>query len=210
MNNSLAFLMGLSLGSCVMFVLDPDRGGRRRALIRDRLVSAAHETHDAVTGATTHLGNRATGKLARIKRRFFGPMTVSDRVLADRVRAQLGRLVSHPRAVDVTARHGVVEVSGPVLRDERASLLAAIAFVPGIVKVEDRLDVHDWADVPALQGGVTRIEASRPERHLRPALGASLGLGVIAAAALYAARRANARALLAGEAGHELADVGRP
>ena len=37
-------LGGLGLGAALMYVLDPERGKRRRALVRDKAVRAAHKS----------------------------------------------------------------------------------------------------------------------------------------------------------------------
>jgi hypothetical protein len=81
--------------------------------------------------------------------------------LAARVRAELGRLVSHPRAVDVSAKDdGCIVLSGPILAGEADRTLAAVASVRGVCGVEDRLERHETADgVPALQGGSPRLRA---------------------------------------------------
>ena len=48
-----------------------------------------------------------------------------DDVLVERVRAQLGRLVSHPHAIDVEAVNGRVTLRGPILQAEVNRLLRA-------------------------------------------------------------------------------------
>jgi hypothetical protein len=77
-------------------------------------------------------------------------------VVRDRVRSRLGRVVSHPRAIDVRVQDGRVTLSGPVLADEPDRVLACARAVPGVRDVEDRLDRHQTADIPALQGGRSR------------------------------------------------------
>jgi hypothetical protein len=42
MNPGLAALCGLGMGAGLMFIFDPVRGKRRRALVRDQLVHAGH------------------------------------------------------------------------------------------------------------------------------------------------------------------------
>ena len=149
-----ALVAGALLGAGIMYLLDPDRGTRRRALVRDKLVRAGHAGSHALGVAGRDLGHRCRGLAARTAR-TVRPAASDDDVLVERVRAQLGRLVSHPRAIDVHASNGVVILRGPVLRSESAGLLAAIERVRGVRSVTSELDEHATADVPSLQGGVT-------------------------------------------------------
>jgi uncharacterized membrane protein len=81
-----------------------------------------------------------------------------------RVRARIGRSVSHPHAISVTAHDGHVSLSGPVLAHEADRLLSGVSSTPGVKSVENALSVHTQADdVPSLQGG-------RPRTGDRPAL----------------------------------------
>jgi uncharacterized membrane protein len=82
---------------------------------------------------------------------------VSDEALVGRVRAALGRVVSHPHAVEVFVDRGHVHLSGPILADEVRPLLGAVRSVAGVRGVSDHLAVHrDARGIPALQGGVPR------------------------------------------------------
>jgi hypothetical protein len=152
-HNRGAFLMGFGLGLGVMYILDPDRGRRRRALIRDKVTHSAHAGADAVSATGRDLAQRAAGVAARVR----GSLThedVEDAVLVERVRAQLGRLVSHPRAIAVSADEGCVTLSGPVLQEEVKRLCRGVGRVRGVREVVNALDEHDTAgNVPALQGG---------------------------------------------------------
>jgi osmotically-inducible protein OsmY len=136
-----------------MYMLDPDRGRRRRALVRDKLVSAANKTPDAIGAAARDLSNRARGLAAQVGSAFAGDDDVSDEVLAARVRSKLGRVVSHPSAIEVVADQGRVRLGGPVLAGEVDDLLACVSAVPGVSDVENQLEVHAQAgNVPGLQG----------------------------------------------------------
>src|SRR5690606_41858308 len=72
----------------------------------------------------------------------------------ERVRAQLGRLVSHPGAITVTAHAGDVTLSGQILAAEHQTLLSAVRAMAGVNRVDDRLQAHESpGNIPELQGG---------------------------------------------------------
>ena len=57
----LMLLYGAGIGAALMYILDPDQGRRRRALLRDKLVSMSNKTSDAVGRTSRDLRNRAQG-----------------------------------------------------------------------------------------------------------------------------------------------------
>jgi gas vesicle protein len=63
----LAFLAGVAVGAAAMFIFDPQQGRRRRALARDQLVRAGHQTADFVEGKSKDLRNRAQGVAAETR-----------------------------------------------------------------------------------------------------------------------------------------------
>ena len=54
-------LGGAVLGALAMYMLDPDRGRRRRALVRDKAYSAALHTRRNVYAKSRDLANRTKG-----------------------------------------------------------------------------------------------------------------------------------------------------
>ena len=182
-----AMLVGLGLGASLMYFLDPSGGGRRRALMRDRFAHASHLIGGAADATRRDVANRASGALARLRRaRRNGP--VDDRVLVERVRAQLGRSIAHPRAIDVEANDGRVTLRGPILQSEVARVCETVARVKGVQEIVDELDARDSSDnMPALQGGTVLPAPWRrhwsPTTRLVTALAATAGAGLIARAA---------------------------
>lgn len=156
MKMSGTFTRGLLLGAGLMYLMDPTEGGRRRALVRDKGARAWHRSSRVVGKAGRDLKNRARGRVAEAVSRFRGG-DAPDAVIEERVRSKLGRVVSHPGAVEVESVGGSVILTGPVLRSETASLIAAVQSVPGVVDVENRLEEHETGEhIPALQGGISR------------------------------------------------------
>jgi uncharacterized membrane protein len=119
------------------------------------------------------------GLRAEASRRLLGVDRVSDdQLLVERVRAKLGRAVSHPHAVKVEAHQGQVILSGPILAHEKEQLLDVVRDVPGVVAIQDNLEVHEKPDIPSLQGGKPRQPLpSFLQENWPPALRAIAALG---------------------------------
>jgi hypothetical protein len=142
-----------ALGALAMYVFDPDKGKRRRAVGRDKARSFLLDTRDAVGVTRRDVAHRLEGLRARARRLLSHQPAPDDLQLIERVRARMGRLVSHPHAVQVGARRGKVTLSGPILAREVAPLLASIHNVWGVSEVEDRLVAYERAEnIPSLQG----------------------------------------------------------
>jgi uncharacterized membrane protein len=143
---------GIGLGTALAYLFDPDRGRRRRAMARDKIISAAHTAGDALDTTSRDLRNRARGAMAAVRSALESD-DVSDEVLVERVRARIGSVVRHSRSLDVTASAGRVTLCGPVLAHEVEGLLRRVSGTRGVAGIDNRLDVHDSADaVPGLQG----------------------------------------------------------
>jgi protease I len=151
MREALGLIGGAAVGAGIMYLLDPDRGGRRRALIRDQAVHLKRKSADAASAAGRDLANRARGVVAETRSRLRIE-ELSDRRLVERVRAQLGHVTRHPATIAVESSGGRVRLSGPVLGSEVDPIVAAVRRTKGVLEVEDRLERHDSADgIAALQ-----------------------------------------------------------
>lgn len=149
-------LAGAGMGAGLAYFLDPDRGARRRARVRDSLVHTATMTRRALGAAGRDVAHRTYGTAASL-RHLVRHEPVDDEVLVERVRAKLGRHVSHPHAIDVNAVDGVVMLSGPILEREADAVIHAVERLDGVRDVIDQLDRHEQADsIPSLQGGRPR------------------------------------------------------
>jgi hypothetical protein len=186
MNKTAIALTGVALGAGAMYLFDPVGGRRRRARLGETVTHASHRTR-AVAGSTArHARHRLSGVVARTVGRVAPGDTPSDDVVEERVRARLGRLVSHPGAIDVAAAAGTITLTGAVLAGEVDELLAGVADVPGVAGVENRLESHaDAAHVSSLQGAGRHVvpapQASR--RRWTPAMaGVALGFALLAIA----------------------------
>jgi hypothetical protein len=151
-------LVGALIGAGFMYLLDPDGGRRRRAVLRDQLVSAGHKTSDAVGATSRDVTNRARGVVAELRRLRLEH--VGDDVLRERVRARIGSVVGHAGALETHVSDGRVTLRGPVLSEEVERLLRRVRGVRGVEEVLSELEVHESpGTVPALQGRPRPIRA---------------------------------------------------
>ena len=150
-------LIGVAAGTAAAtYFFDPDQGRRRRARLRDKATSVQTEVGRVVRDGRRDLANR-TSSLAGRTRSMFGRSDPSNRVLAERVRAKMGRYVAHPGAVEVSATRGCVILTGSILSHEHHDFIAGIADVPGVQDIYDRLTVFERAEgISELQGGKRR------------------------------------------------------
>lgn len=144
-DKGLALLGGLGLGALLMYVFDPQRGARRRALVRDKAVAAYNRTGAVVSARTRDLRNRGKG-IAVKTRSLLHDEEVSDEVLIERVRSRIGRVENRGTSVELSARGGVVTLSGVVSESAIDDLLEAVRSTPGVEDVQDRLETDDRAD----------------------------------------------------------------
>jgi osmotically-inducible protein OsmY len=173
------FLGGAVLGLAAMYMLDPDRGRRRRAIVGDKAASLALDTQRALRAATRDATHRIEGLRARARHLLTDEPVPDDLQLIERVRARMGRLVSHPHAIQVGANRGRVTLSGPVLAYEVDRLLDAVRSVWGVSSLDNKLAVYNDADsISSLQGSGESPAAQARYDHWTPtARGAAIIAG---------------------------------
>lgn len=192
MNRMLIALAGAGLGAGTMYLLDPDRGRGRRVRLREATRHAARGAAGLAGMTARDVRHRASGLVARALDRLIEEPAPADQVVAERVRARLGRLVAHPHALRVAASNGKVTLAGPVFEAEVEQLMKGVAAVAGVTAIEDKLELHrDAGHIPALQGAGPRKVAEAPARWLRwtPTARLAAGLAGIGLVALSAPNR---------------------
>lgn len=143
-------------GAATMYLLDRSRGRRRRAVLRDQVIHSQHELSRLAGKTARDVSHRVEGLAARTGS-LFSTRDVPDYALDDRVRSAIGHVVSHPGAIYVTSRNGIVTLSGWILACEAEPLLRAVAGVRGVKRVESKLAVAEHPEhISDLQGGIPR------------------------------------------------------
>ena len=140
---SVSFFIGLLTGAALMYVFDPERGRRRRAIILDKSRSAASHGQSSLQRQIRHLSNRASGVAAALTSplSIARHVTVADDVLERRIRSELGRVVD-VRNIQVKAENGTVSLTGLVERNKLEALLSAIQRIRDVKNVRNELTVH--------------------------------------------------------------------
>lgn len=193
----LPLVAAAGLGALLMYLLDPQLGRRRTALLRDQATHLGQRARSLSRLGQRDLSNRTHGMVARWRSKA-DHSTPGDEVLVGRVRARIGRLVSHPHAVQVSAHEGVVTLEGPLLRSEEAELVAGVRAVRGVQRIDNRLELHYLGErVPALQGGERRAaRAAFLPRRWAPGPRLLAGASGTALALFGLARRSTGGSLL--------------
>ncbi len=151
MSKLASFPGGLLLGAGLMYLLDPVRGRRRRARLMEAVHNAERHERELLDKAARDARQRLHGLTERVKHRPASD--VPDQVVVDRVRSRLGRVVSHPRAVDVVVLDGRAILRGAIFAHEASKAVAVTRATPGVRVVVDRLEKHLTAGrIPQLQG----------------------------------------------------------
>ena len=159
-----ALVAGFLLGAGLMYLLDPDRGIRRRHAAGYRLGRVRRRMGAEIAAAARDVRNRSAGTLAELRSRLLHD-DAGDAVIEERIRARLGRLVSQPGAVEVAVVGGEATLLGSVLEGELDDLLHGVRLVRGVRRVWNQLEVFtDARRVPDLPGGALVERGPRRRR----------------------------------------------
>jgi hypothetical protein len=192
--------VGAGLGAGLMYLLDPQGGRGRRAVARDKSVSALKKGGTVAAKTSRHLGNKTKGLIAEAGTKLrdsdlVGDLTHQGKALLAKVQRKVRRAVSYPAAIQAVVEEGKVILHGLVLASEVAGLLVAIEAVEGVTEVQNYLEVHESSqDLAAFRrrwvGPATRVLTGGTGRALafaglkrKDKLGAALGavgLGLLA------------------------------
>jgi BON domain-containing protein len=154
-------LGAIGLGAGLAYILDPQQGGTRRAWVRDKMNGGLRHSGRFLDKRVRDLRNRVQGRVAEI-RASATEQQIDDDVLAERVRAQLGHVLSHPGSIDIIAQNGVVTVRGPVLEGEAEKIRERLSETRGVQDFRIEVATHPSAEgIAGLQG------ESRSQRRAR-------------------------------------------
>lgn len=189
--STLRMLGAAGLGAGAMYWLDPIAGRRRRATLGQKTARGAHQLTGGAVRATRDIAHRSEGMLVRTMSRLQSG-AAPDEIVVERVRSRLGRACSHPHAIEVSCRDGIVELRGQVPRSELRRVISAVEGVRGVHRLHHALEPSDQpggvrgdvgmspaARLVGLAGGLALVLGGARRRRLL-GLGALLsGLGIL-------------------------------
>ncbi len=164
---------GAGLGAGVMYLSDPDRGRYRRALMRDKFIHWRTFARRRGRIAWLDLSHRTRGQVAELRSRLF-PEEVSDDVLVARVATQLGRLVTAPHPIELTAEAGTVVLSGPIFTDEIEPMIAGISKVRGVKQIVNKMQLRERTEKDPPRHANSARTTWTPSTRLLVSLGSML------------------------------------
>ena len=156
-----SWLQGIALGAGIMYLFDPERGTRRRNLLRDQTTHQLNVKKKSLKVMQRDFKNRSQGVIHNLQGRFQTE-TAEDVILVERVRSAMGRCCSHTHGIQVSVNNGEVTLDGPVMANEITELVGTVRNVRGVTRVINNLEMHNSAEgVAGLQGGSLKTTTSR-------------------------------------------------
>jgi BON domain len=137
---------GAATGATFMYLADPDRGRRRRAIARDRANAAIRRSGRRAGKLSRRTSARISGMASRAMHLPIGPgKVVDDQMLTDRIMSQVFRDREIPRGrVNINVQGGVAVLRGQLDQPEQIrELREAVEHVHGVRKVESYLHLPE-------------------------------------------------------------------
>lgn len=139
----LGYLIAGALGLAAMYFLDPDRGKRRRALVRDRTAGTIRRATTMTERTQRKVVSDAYGVGRKMSHHpgMTQEEPPNDATLAQKVMSELFRDQRIPKgSINVNAENGVVQIRGQVEHPEEIlEIEGRVRRVPGVLDVENLL-----------------------------------------------------------------------
>jgi uncharacterized membrane protein len=148
-------LGGIATAATAAYFLDRGNGRERRA-------KAARETERLVKaiakGATLGVRDGQHRLVGMTKQAWFALRQehLEDRVLVERIRSRMGRIVSCPHKIHVASDEGVVTLWGQASQDQAFQLARAVTGMRGVKDLRDHIEIRETEAEPPRQHDTLR------------------------------------------------------
>jgi hypothetical protein len=136
----LMLALGAALGGALAaFVLDPERGRTRRAMLADRGAALARRARGELGRIGRHAGSLAAGKLQELRNHGGSEAMPNDATLANKVESELFSDPEIPKGqININVEQGTVVLRGELPSQERVDQVEArVRRIPGVWEVRN-------------------------------------------------------------------------
>jgi uncharacterized membrane protein len=144
-----------AVGAAAVYFLQGERGKNRRAAFSRK---AGHWTA-SVAGSASRYARDVRHRLEGIAREAWNyppRRPPDDRVLEERIRSRMGRIVAQPHRIHVASENGAVTLWGAAAESDVRNLVHTVENMPGVVEILNHLerrepDDHDGQEFNSLK-----------------------------------------------------------
>jgi uncharacterized membrane protein len=135
-------LGGAAAGAAAFYFLDRERGAERRARFSRKAGGVAADLKDVATKCISDSQHRISGV---VRQAWYGLQRSrpDDRVLEERIRSRMGRIVAHPHRIHVASSDGAVTLWGTATDYEIRKLIHTVEAMAGVVEVLNHLEPRE-------------------------------------------------------------------
>jgi uncharacterized membrane protein len=149
-------LGGIAAGAAAFYFMDPKRGAQRRDDFKKKTGRLAREISDGASKCIRDSQHRLTG-LVNYPWPGLHREPPEDRILVERIRSRMGRIVSEPRKIHVASDGGTVTLWGLAPENEAVELVRTVEGMEGVKNVLDHLEAQAAAVAEHEPGQYHRI-----------------------------------------------------
>lgn len=134
---------GVAVAGGAAYFLDGERGHERRAALAANTRRLGKQVGDTAAKSLADSWHHLAGPAKQAWLGLARSEWPDDRVLVERIRSRMGRLVSHPHKIHVVSDEAVVTLWGTATEEERLRLVRYVKTVPGVREVINHIEIHE-------------------------------------------------------------------
>jgi uncharacterized membrane protein len=197
---------GVAAAASALYFLDGKRGSQRRSAFASNAKRLSRGFGKATAKSARDCWHHLSGPALGVWSGPGGSQRADDRLLVERIRSGIGRLVSQPHRIHVVSDDGVVTLWGTAAEEEILRLSKSVRSIPGAKEVINHLEAREGEERgPAV---VSPFKQARRETLLNWSPAKRLVAGMAGtAAAIYGLKRKDAVGISISLVGAGLAAV---
>jgi uncharacterized membrane protein len=195
-NNKYKWILagGAAAAGSTLYFFDRERGQERRTAFATKAKRLGRELGEAAAKSARDGWHQVAGPAWQAWSAVGRTEWPDDRVLVERIRSRMGRVVAHPHKIHVVSDDGVVTLWGTATDEEALRLPRIVKNVPGVREVVNHLEAHENKaekdEKDAAPHEISVFKQARQETMLNWSPAQRLAAGIAGAAAvLYGLKR---------------------